>query len=439
MAPPLNSPSQSAPWSLSHRILFRFLCAYFLLYSLPGHGRVSIFNSIPASQIIWKPYNDLWHAICPWVGSHWFHLSGRPITYFDTGSGDTTLSYIQNFLILLLAAAAALLWSLLDHQRPNYTRLESWLRLLVRYTLAFTLFAYGILKVFPLQFRAPGFGKLIEHYGDFSPMGALWYFMGASTPYIIFSGVAELVPGLLLLFRRTTTLGALIAFAVLTNVMVLNYCYDVPVKLYSTNLVLMSIYLTSADLGRLFNFFLLNRHTEPADSSLPRFSQRSARMTAVAFQVAFVGFTLGSSLYGAWNAYQISYVHPKRPPIFGLYDVTRFTRNGQDVPPLTTDATRWRKVIAEFPNRVTVLMMNDVPWPFTAAYNDDLKTLTLSYPGDPSKTCLFTYSRATLNSFNLEGTIGSDHLSLHLREFEPSKFLLLNRGFHWINEQAFNR
>ena len=32
------------------------------------------------------------------------------------------------------------------------------------------------------------------------------------------------------LFRRTTTLGALVSIAVLGNVAMLNYCYDVPVK-----------------------------------------------------------------------------------------------------------------------------------------------------------------------------------------------------------------
>ena len=65
-------------------------------------------------------------------------------------------------------------------------------------------------------------------------MGALWWFMGASIPYIIFAGAAEVLGGLLLVLRRTAALGALVAFAVMVNVMMLNYCYDAPVKLYST-------------------------------------------------------------------------------------------------------------------------------------------------------------------------------------------------------------
>jgi hypothetical protein len=41
-------------------------------------------------------------------------------------------------------------------------------------------------------------------------MGILWTFMAASTGYTIFAGLAEAVAGLLLLFRRTSTLGALL-------------------------------------------------------------------------------------------------------------------------------------------------------------------------------------------------------------------------------------
>jgi hypothetical protein len=46
-------------------------------------------------------------------------------------------------------------WSLADHQRKDYRWLHSWLRVAVRYTLAFTMLDYGLIKVFPMQF-GPG-------------------------------------------------------------------------------------------------------------------------------------------------------------------------------------------------------------------------------------------------------------------------------------------
>jgi len=32
-----------------------------------------------------------------------------------------------------------------------------------------------------------------------------------------------------------------------------------------------------------------------------------------------------------------------------------------------------------------------------------------------------------------------DGKSIRLRQIDASKFLLVSRGFHWINETAFNR
>jgi uncharacterized membrane protein YphA (DoxX/SURF4 family) len=238
--------------------------------------------------------------------------------------------------MLLFALGAALLWSVLDRKRRDYRRVEPWLRLLVRYTLAFTLFAYGFAKVFPLKFGTPGFQRLLEPYGDFSPMGALWWFMGASIPYIIFAGCAEVLGGLLLRFRRTAALGAVVAFAVLLNVMMLNYCYDVPVKLYSTNLVLMAVYLAAFDLRRLLDVFVRNCATTPVDLTGPSFERRWMRASAIVFEVLLVGYTLFENIHGGWQGYKDRYVSPLRPPIYGLYEVETFTRDGQDVPPLVT-------------------------------------------------------------------------------------------------------
>src|ERR1017187_5226507 len=191
----------------------------------------------------------------------------------------------------------------------DYRRLDSWLRLGVRYTLAFTMFTYGFAKVFPLQFQPPGFQKLTEPYGDFSPMGVLWSFMGASMAYTIFAGMCEVVGGTLLLFRRTTTLGAMVSFGVLLNIALLNFCYDVPVKLYSANLVLMAIFLAAPDLRRLLNFLVLNHMLKPVPPG-----RRWMRIGAVVFQVLFVGYFIYSEIEGGWTAYKETYINPKRPP-----------------------------------------------------------------------------------------------------------------------------
>jgi uncharacterized membrane protein YphA (DoxX/SURF4 family) len=340
--------------------------------------------------------------------------------------------------MLLFALGAVLLWSVLDRKRRDYRRVEPWLRLLVRYTLAFTLFAYGFAKVFPLQLGTPGFQRLLEPYGDFSPMGALWWFMGASIPYIIFAGCAEVLGGLLLRFRRTAALGAVVAFAVLLNVMMLNYCYDVPVKLYSTNLVLMAVYLAAFDLRRLLDVFVRNCATTPVDLTGPSFERRWMRVSAIVFQVLLVGYTLFENIHGGWQGYKDRYVSRLRPPIYGLYEVETFTRDGQDVPPLVTDATRWRKLITEYPNSVSK-MTNDALRVYAAEYDEPKTTVYLSPFSDKTKRYALAYARLDPEHLTLDGTIANNHLSMRLRKIDTNTFLLLNRGFHWINEQPLNR
>jgi hypothetical protein len=87
-------------------------------------------------------------------------------------------------------------------------------------------------------------------------------------------GFAELLGGTLLLFRRTTTPGAIVTLAVAGNIMAINYCFDVPVKLYSTTLVVMSLFLLAKDIHRLANFFFLNRPTQASNITPPVFRNK---------------------------------------------------------------------------------------------------------------------------------------------------------------------
>lgn len=421
-------------WSLLQRVAFRFACSYLILYNLQAVG-----DLIPGLGFLSRGYNGLWHGIVPWVAIHVFHLSG-PVTVYPAvnGSGDTTLDYIEVLCFVISAAVTTTIWSVLDHKRIEYRRLNSWLRVFIRYTLAFTLFSYGFAKVIPTQFVFPGFSRLIEPLGEFSPMGLLWYFMGYSTPYIIFSGGAEVTGGALLLFRRTTTLGAMVSFAVLLNVVMLNFCYDVPVKLYSTHLLLMSVFLMASDLGRLLNVLVLNRPVRPSNLGKP-LDVRWMRMAKVALKIFIIGYFLFSTLKGSLEVYQKFIVGGPRPPLYGLYDVETFTRNGRDVPPLTTDRDRWKRVIVQLPTALSVRMMDDSPAAYNADYNAAKDTVTLTRASEKNQAGTLIYSRPDADRVLLEGKLSGDMLTIKLREVDTTKFLLVNRGFHWINERPFNR
>jgi hypothetical protein len=259
--PPSSTPTEAPAWQPLERILFRFAFCYLLLYYT-----TSILTAIPGIALLGYWCSHIAAFIIQTVVAALLHID-RIEAYF-TG-GDTIFGYIQQAVVLLTALTATIVWTLLDRRRPHYATLQSWLHIFARYALAFVLFSYAFAKVIPSQFAPLHNHELSETYGQSSPMKPLWNFMGFSTPYTIFGGIAELIPAVLLLFRRTALLGALASFADLLNVAMLNLCYDVPVKLYSLNLLLLSSILILPESRRLLRFFLLNQPAPPSNLRAP--------------------------------------------------------------------------------------------------------------------------------------------------------------------------
>ena len=234
-----------------------------------------------------------------WFTTHVFHLTGQAATRHPTGSGDTAQDWLGALSVLVLAVLGCAVWTAIAEWgiarrgwRREYRTLYAWLRLAMRFTLGSVLLSYGFSKVFDLQFSPPGSHMLNETYGDSSPMGLLWTFMGFSVPYTIFAGIAEVVPGVLLLFRRTMTIGALSAAAVMLNIVLLNFCYDVPVKLYSSTYLAMALFLVLPDVKPMLRFFVGNREARLHGVWLPPWERRPLRIAGYCLQALVVAHLL---------------------------------------------------------------------------------------------------------------------------------------------------
>lgn len=86
--------------------------------------------------------------------------------------------------------------------------------------------------------------------------------MGASPAYRMFTRFIELVA--LLFFLRTALSGAILSAVAMTQIVALNFCFDVPVKLFFSHLLAFSLFLLSPDLPRLFSFIVLQLPSVPA-------------------------------------------------------------------------------------------------------------------------------------------------------------------------------
>jgi len=258
----VESESRAPRWSLGSRVAFRFCVIYFGLYCLSNQILVSLF---PIQKLNLPELDTLWplRPIVMWTAAHVFRIA-HPLIYTGSGSGDKTFDWVLSFCLLVFAAAATVVWSVLDRKRENYIAMHKWFRVFLRFALASQMLAYGMAKVVPLQMAFPYLAKLLEPFGNFSPMGVLWSSIGASPGYEILAGSAETLGGILLIFPRTIMFGALICLVDMIQVFMLNMTYDVPVKLFSFHLILMSLLLLAPEFSRLANFLFLNRAVEPS-------------------------------------------------------------------------------------------------------------------------------------------------------------------------------
>ena len=131
-------------------------------------------------------------------------------------------------------------------ERLARVRLAAWT--LVRFYVAFEMMRYGTAKLVNMQFyeryyfqdTRPG-----RHDADGARVDVLF---GRTYGYQAVSGVVEVASAVLLCcFRRTAALGACVLLAAMTNIGLLNFFYDVPVKLFSSIYLVMGLYILSPD------------------------------------------------------------------------------------------------------------------------------------------------------------------------------------------------
>ena len=423
MSETLTNEHAQERWHPFTRTGFRFAFVYLLLFNLPFPV-----NAIPYVSKVGEFYDSIWTWLVPRVARVAFHIE---VTSDFNGSGDRAFDYVFVATLLLISLVIAVIWTLFDRKRLSYPTLYRWLSVYVRFALGTTMIGYGAYKVISSQFPAPTLDRLMQPYGESSPMGLLWTFMGASEPYTMFVGFAEMTGGILLFPRKTSTLGALVSVGVLSNVVALNFSYDVPVKLYSTHLLAQAIFLLLPDARRLANFFILNRSTEQVRME-PLFRRPLWHRSALVFSSLLLLLVTGTALYQSYD--QRRSFTADRSPLYGVWQVEEFSLGQTNL----TDGQRWRRVVFDS-GRVAVQTATDLYERFGTQFDQEKRTLTLRRRADPGWNTVLTYEQLSPEVVTLAGKLNGSEMTARLRRSEEHKFLLTDRGFHWINEVPFNR
>jgi hypothetical protein len=278
----------------------------------------------------------------------------------------------------------------------------------------------------------------VEPFGNFSPMGVLWYSIGASPAYEIFFGVAEVLSGLLVIVPQTATLGALLCLMDAIQVFAFNMTYDIPVKLFSFHLILMTLFVLAPEAPKLRNALLLNRHAVPSRQH-EVFRSMRARRIGTAAQVLFAGGLVILTMASALKDWTLYGGGAPKSPLYGIWSVDQMFMDGKERPSLLTDQERWRRMLFQDPKTAIFQRMDDSFARFVASINTTDRRLALTKRDDKKWEAGFGYERSASDRLTLDGSMDGHQIRMQLQRQDETRFLLVSRGFHWIQEYPFNR
>jgi hypothetical protein len=221
------------------------------------------------------------------------------------------------------------------------------------------------------------------------------------------------------------------------HVFVLNMAYDVPVKLFSFHLIMLSLVLLAPDAKRLANVFLFNRPADPSpDPPLAR-SARGRRI-ALATQIALGAYLVSVNFYSASRQWVEYGGGAARSPLHGIWKVNEMWIDGQAEEVPSADDRRWQRVIFDTP-RAMFQRMDGSFAPYLADIDSVAASLTLTRGEEGSEKATFSFHRRVRDLLVLDGAMDGHKVLLHLQLVDRQQFQLVNRGFHWIQEYPFNR
>lgn len=338
----MSHSTLNKPWRKGELFTFRLVFIFLLVLSVP-FDRL-LFESVKNAPFSFETAFQLFT----------YRTSFVP----ESQSVNQPFTGYWNWLIaLVVALAGTIIWQIADKERTKeYNKLYYFLRVFIRVRLALAVITTGIIKLLPLQLPKPSLSDYHTDYGDF--LSWKIYYLSTSITfagYVPAIGLLELLGGILLLFRKTAAIGSGLLIAVLSNVVISNFVFDIGEQVYSSFLLLLAVFVFSYDFPRFYSLLFLRVKTSPdpywANTSDTRATLKKVlRATLV---VVFVFFGIGA--YRSYSGSQLPY-----SPVAGIkgtrgfYDVQSFVYNKDTLPYSLVDPVRWQNVVFESWNTISV-------------------------------------------------------------------------------------
>lgn len=222
---------------------------------------------------------------------------------------DTYGTYVLVSLSILLGALSTpvIKWACLRMK----LRATGLLQTVLAAILFFFLFKYGWDKIVKMQFYLPEPNTVYTPFGKLSKDIAYWSLVGSSYTYTVTLGIIEVLTALLLVFKRTQFLASLLAIGIFGQVVLVNFSFDISVKLLASSLLVFSLiysFCFRENWKSIFGF--------PSTILLPVSSKRHRSL-----KFGFVLLVVAESVYPALWSKNLNDDRFPRPVYHGAYRV----------------------------------------------------------------------------------------------------------------------
>lgn len=369
--------------------------------------------------------SPIFERLISWSTNHIFSIQ-QP--YTTELLSDSTGLYIHVFNLVILSFVGGVLLSFLG-RKWKLQPFHYWFNIIVAYYLSLQLFIYGLNKVFKWQFYLPEPNTLFTSVGETHLDLLFWSVIGASYPYTLFSGIIEILPACLLLFKRTRLVGAIIAFAVMVNVVMINFSFDISVKVFSLFLLLLSFVLILPYLKKLSQFFIHQRLVDLKKWEPEYLSTKKKNLytTAKAVVVVVLLFEVLSPYYKSSN-YNDDYT--ERPLLHGAYETHRMIVNGDTIIPLLDNEQFIKRVFIHRKGYLITQTIRDKMQDYKLAYGTDNTLQINNYYNNTHHKLSYDMLNDSIVYFKGELEEGKE-IELMAIRLDLSKLPLLQKEFNW--------
>jgi hypothetical protein len=262
-------------------------------------------------------FSKIFAPFTKWIGSAFLGFQ-YPLGFHI--SSDTQGLVAQVFWVSLFSFALVGAGFVSQNFKNILLKFSSYIHLLLLAFLSLLLFKYGFDKLFKSQFYMPEPNILHTPLGMLSKDILYWSTIGTSRSYNLFLGIAEIIPAALILFHRTRFWGLVISIFVLLNVLVINFSFGISVKLLSSFLLLIAVFLFILHNKKVgSNYFKRNSFLEPG--SIAYIGTKSIVIGLLLLESLFVYFQTGNFNDDSFP----------RPPFHGAYKPVSITLNSNEI------------------------------------------------------------------------------------------------------------